>query len=178
MKYLFSSLLAILFWGSCKENVSRDSNCDRAYISYFQNHTVMLEKVYGNRNDLLKNSKIDTSKIYIQRMENTGFLGVTRKINSVKFEDINYPSFIVKREDCLVGDMNYKEIISYPNGDKDTLNIVYLQGSNPSLAAKCIVRCSENSKFGAGIDIIKNGKSVFKNPEYTSLSTEYKLIKL
>jgi hypothetical protein len=138
----------------------------------------MLEKVDGNGNDLLKNSKIDISKIYIQRMENTGFLGVTRKINPVKFEGINYPPFSVKREDCLVGDMNYKEIISYPNGDKDTLSIVYLLGSGPSLAAKCIVKCSENSKFGAGIDIKRNGKSVFKKPEYTSLSTEYKLIKL
>lgn len=178
MKYLFSSLLSILFFESCKENVSRDSNCDRAYISYFQNHTVMLEKVDGNGNDFFKNSKIDTSKIYIQKMENTGFLGKSRKMNSIKFEGINYPSFSVKREDCLVGDMNYKEIISYPNGDKDTLDIMYLQGSEPSLAAKCIVKCSENSKFGAGIEIKRNGKSVFKKPEYTSLSTEYKLITL
>ena len=93
----------------------------------------MLEKVDGNGNDLLKNSKIDISKIYIQRMENTGFMGKSRKMNSIKFEGINYPSFIVKREDCLVGDMNYKEIISYPNGDKDTLSIVYLLGSDQVL---------------------------------------------
>lgn len=177
MKYLILSLLATVFFVSCQENLPRDPICDRAFSIYFQNHTILLEKLDNSGNDFFDNLKIDTSKIYIQRLENTGLLGVSRKMNSLKYQGINYLSFGAKREDCLYGDMNYKEVLTYPNGVKDTLNIVYLQGSEPSLAAKCFIKCSENGKFGAGLDIRRKEKSVLKSNDFIGFS-EIKLIRL
>jgi len=165
MKISYFILISCLVLGSCEEKQlpSDVISCANAYVVpiVFPNYDILLNKKNNAGDDYFVIQKIDTAAIFIQRIGKNGQLENRRKTKSIMHDGKSYVSFDLKREDCINRDLNFKELISYPNGMKDTVAVFYKAVSYWKGAQRCVApKCPRKSKYGAGFDLVINGKLV------------------
>jgi hypothetical protein len=165
MKISYFILTLCLVLGSCEEKQlpSDVISCANVYVIpiVFPNYDILLNKKNNAGDDYFVIQKIDTAAIFIQRIGKNGQLENKRKTKSIMYDGKSYISFELKREDCIDRDLNFKELISYPNGAKDTVAVFYKSETQIYNSKFCYITCPKNSKYGIGYDLAINGKMVF-----------------
>jgi hypothetical protein len=165
MKISYLVVVITLLTSSCEEKLPPDIIDCRGYPGPFRwqfpYYEILLDKKDDSGANYFVSQKIDTAAIFIQRIGKNGQLENKRKTKSIIYGDNILISFELKREDCIDRDLNFKELISYPNGAKDTVAVFYKSETQMYSSKFCIIRCPKKSKYGIGYDLAINGKMVF-----------------
>jgi hypothetical protein len=164
MKISYLIVIITLLTSSCEEKLPREPDaCDVTNFSAipFLYYQILLDKKDDSGANYFVSQKIDTAAIFIQRIGKNGQLENKRKTKSIMHEGKSYVSFEIKRKDCIDRDLNFKELISYPNGTKDTVSVFYKSETQMYSSKFCYITCPKKSKYGIGYDLAINGKMVF-----------------